>query len=278
MNEQQCKALFALAGIGIHLQQRIPNEYWPETERYAEVRERSPWWLVTAVVVALAALLAFPTPEANAGENVRAEKPAPLPRVVWFGIVGISCMTLVQAMIFSFLEPAGLARGFDQPRHRLDELADSVGGALEAGALVIGQLDLDDLADTAALIQRAADGREAANQLAIIGLGEKGIGLLVAVLAPVHRAPALCVVLACDHLADRRGGFRSAAPGHHRNAEIAGLSPARDHGERHGVDLGPLAPATTAELSVWRRNKSSPPARVIRCSLRRFGSPSARRC
>jgi predicted MFS family arabinose efflux permease len=63
---------------------------------------------------ALAALLAFPSPESGSGPAVQAAKPAPLPRVVWFGIVGISCMTLVQAMIFSFLEGVGLQRGFDQ--------------------------------------------------------------------------------------------------------------------------------------------------------------------
>jgi predicted MFS family arabinose efflux permease len=43
-----------------------------------------------------------------------ASKPAPLPKVVWFGIVGISCMTVVQAMIFSFLEGVGLHRGFER--------------------------------------------------------------------------------------------------------------------------------------------------------------------
>jgi predicted MFS family arabinose efflux permease len=65
-------------------------------------------------VGALAALLAFPASESGAGPAVQTTKPAPLPRVVWFGIVGISCMTLVQAMIFSFLEGVGLQRGFDQ--------------------------------------------------------------------------------------------------------------------------------------------------------------------
>ncbi len=45
---------------------------------------------------------------------MQAAKPAPLPRVVWFGIVGISCMTLVQAMIFSFLEGVGIERGFER--------------------------------------------------------------------------------------------------------------------------------------------------------------------
>lgn len=35
-----------------------------------------------------------------------------LPRVVWFGIVGLGCMGLVQAMTFSFLERVGSDRGF----------------------------------------------------------------------------------------------------------------------------------------------------------------------
>ena len=63
---------------------------------------------------AVAAFLAFPSPESQSGSAVQAAKPARLARVVWFGIVGVSCMTLVQAMIFSFLEGAGLRRGFEQ--------------------------------------------------------------------------------------------------------------------------------------------------------------------
>ena len=31
---------------------------------------------------------------------------------VWFGIAGISCMALTQAMMFSFLERIGIDRGF----------------------------------------------------------------------------------------------------------------------------------------------------------------------
>jgi len=62
---------------------------------------------------ALAAFLAFPS-ESGSGPAVQAAKPVPLPRVVWFGIVGISCMTLVQAMIFSFLEGVGIERGFER--------------------------------------------------------------------------------------------------------------------------------------------------------------------
>lgn len=64
-------------------------------------------------VGAIAALLAFPSPEVESSP-VAASKPSPLPRVVWFGIFGISCMTVVQAMNFSFLEGAGLHRGFER--------------------------------------------------------------------------------------------------------------------------------------------------------------------
>lgn len=61
---------------------------------------------------ALSSLLAFPAlpPVATAGSA----SPAAMPRVVWFGIAGISGMTLVQAINFSFLEGAGLQRGFTQ--------------------------------------------------------------------------------------------------------------------------------------------------------------------
>jgi predicted MFS family arabinose efflux permease len=63
---------------------------------------------------AVAAALAFPTPPAALDPTAQALRPAPLSRAVWFGIVGISCMTLVQAMIFSFLEGVGIHRGFER--------------------------------------------------------------------------------------------------------------------------------------------------------------------
>lgn len=43
--------------------------------------------------------------------NARVGRTA-LPRVVWFGMVGIACIGLVQAMTFSFLERVGSDRGF----------------------------------------------------------------------------------------------------------------------------------------------------------------------
>ncbi|MEG2632782.1 MAG: MFS transporter, partial [Comamonas sp.] len=63
------------------------------------------------VVAALAAALAFPVADA-VRTPVQPGGRAPLPAVVWCGIVGIACMGLVQAMTFSFLERVGSDRGF----------------------------------------------------------------------------------------------------------------------------------------------------------------------
>lgn len=65
---------------------------------------------------ALVSLLAFPQADAAAPAapaGVQSGPAEPLSRAVWFGIVGIGCMGLVQAMTFAFLERAGNARGFD---------------------------------------------------------------------------------------------------------------------------------------------------------------------
>ena len=62
-------------------------------------------------VAAVAALLAFPKATKRMDEDIVVEvthlKPA-----VWFGIAGVSCMALTQAMMFSFLERIGIDRGF----------------------------------------------------------------------------------------------------------------------------------------------------------------------
>lgn len=75
---------------------------------------------VFGAVMAVAALVALPAfPQADGAPPVAAAAPAatpaaaaPMPRAVWFGIVGVACMGLVQAMTFAFLERAGNARGF----------------------------------------------------------------------------------------------------------------------------------------------------------------------
>ena len=62
---------------------------------------------------AVVALLAFPQADAPAaGTGPATPGRAPMPRAVWFGIVGIGCMGLVQAMTFAFLERVGSDRGF----------------------------------------------------------------------------------------------------------------------------------------------------------------------
>lgn len=69
---------------------------------------------VASVVSALAFPHTSPAPSV-APEGVfataRAGRAA-LPRAVWFGIVGLGCMGLVQAMTFAFLERVGSDRGF----------------------------------------------------------------------------------------------------------------------------------------------------------------------
>jgi predicted MFS family arabinose efflux permease len=63
-------------------------------------------------VASLVSLAAFPVADAPNETTRSAHAAAPLPPAVWFGIVGVSGMGLVQAMTFSFLERVGSDRGF----------------------------------------------------------------------------------------------------------------------------------------------------------------------
>lgn len=66
-------------------------------------------------VGAAASWLAFPSALPAAADVAQpTAAPKKLPAVVWFGIAGITAMTLVQAITFSFLEGVGLHRGFAQ--------------------------------------------------------------------------------------------------------------------------------------------------------------------
>lgn len=75
-------------------------------------------FLVFCGVMAVAAavsLAAFPsTSSVTAAASPAAAAPVghQIPRAVWFGIVGISCMGLIQSMTFSFLQQVGNDRGF----------------------------------------------------------------------------------------------------------------------------------------------------------------------
>jgi predicted MFS family arabinose efflux permease len=61
-------------------------------------------------IAALACALAFPLAPRAIGAHPGAV--LKIPPVVWFGVAGVSCMGLNQAMMFSFLERLGLDRGF----------------------------------------------------------------------------------------------------------------------------------------------------------------------
>jgi predicted MFS family arabinose efflux permease len=59
---------------------------------------------------AFACAIAFPS---SRGERRAAAAPEPrFERVVWRGMVGVGCMALTQAMVFSFVQRIGLDRGF----------------------------------------------------------------------------------------------------------------------------------------------------------------------
>jgi len=71
----------------------------------------------TMALAALTSFIAFPTSSSaasTASPGAPAHASAPMPTVVWFGIVGIACMTVVQAMTFSFLERVGSDHGFER--------------------------------------------------------------------------------------------------------------------------------------------------------------------
>jgi predicted MFS family arabinose efflux permease len=79
-------------------------------------------FVVFAIVMAVAALvsaLAFPAGDEVASADgvvndpgLKHDSALKIPAEVWYGIVGIACMGLVQSMVFSFLERVGHDRGF----------------------------------------------------------------------------------------------------------------------------------------------------------------------
>lgn len=64
--------------------------------------------LMTAAALAA---LAFPEVESQAAAGASRQG---LPRVAWFAILGVTCMALNQALIFSMLDRVGIMRGFSQ--------------------------------------------------------------------------------------------------------------------------------------------------------------------
>ena len=116
--------LFAMAGAALGVFAVIFYAVVPQALASAGGTALFAAFAIVMGVAALAALLAFPSPEAMPhAERAAARLTTP----VWCGIAGISCMALVQAMTFSFLERVGNDRGF---------AVAAVGGVLVALALV----------------------------------------------------------------------------------------------------------------------------------------------
>ena len=132
-------------------------------------------------VAAVVAAFAFPVPDAESVESqsFRASGQR-LPRAVWFGIAAVSCMALVQAMVFSFVERTGADRGFG---------TDRVTGVL----IAVGLVNLFPAA-IAALLQRRLDART----VVLTGPGVQALLALVIAtssgFAPYAVATALFVV------------------------------------------------------------------------------------
>ncbi|HEY0960726.1 MAG TPA: MFS transporter [Pseudomonadales bacterium] len=139
---------------------------------------------------ALAALLAFPSvlspssisyasPSSSFSSSSAQSAPAvgPLPRIVWFGMAGIACMTLVQAMIFSFLEGVGAARGFER-------------SAINAVLIALGLVNLLPAA-LAALLERRIDARSVLLAGPIVQVALASVIMLSPAFAPYAVAASL---------------------------------------------------------------------------------------
>lgn len=105
--------LFALAGLALGV---FAVVFLAAAPQLIAARGGATLFVLFAGVMAAGALASFVAFPSVAGREGPAQTGAhaPWPRVVWFGIVGISCMTLVQAMVFSFLEGVGAQRGFER--------------------------------------------------------------------------------------------------------------------------------------------------------------------
>jgi predicted MFS family arabinose efflux permease len=131
------------------------------------------------LVGALVAFAAFPEPDRAGEDSPNSRKPFDAP--VWFAIGGISCMALVQAMTFSFVERIGIDRGFG---------LDAVTGVL----ITLGFVNLLP-APLAALLER----RWSANTVVLVGPIAQAVLALVIThavsFAPYAAASALFVAV-----------------------------------------------------------------------------------
>jgi predicted MFS family arabinose efflux permease len=102
--------LFALAGLALGV---FAIAFLGLTPGLIALRGGPMLFRVFAVVMAVAAIacaLAFPSVRTARSEPLACEPR--IDRAVWFGMAGVSCMALTQAMLFSFIQRIGLDRGF----------------------------------------------------------------------------------------------------------------------------------------------------------------------
>lgn len=108
--------LFAIVGTALGIFSIL---FLGATPKLIAVTGGSTLFMVFAIImliVALVASFAFPLADSRLDSiETDGKKPVTsnkIPTVVWFGIIGISCMGLVQAMTFSFLERVGDHNGY----------------------------------------------------------------------------------------------------------------------------------------------------------------------
>lgn len=106
--------LFAMAGMALGVFAVIFLGGTPQAIAAGGGRALFVVFAATMAAAALVSLLAFPSVGGTASRSASAAKPAAIEPAVWFGIAGIACMTVVQAMTFSFLERVGAERGFER--------------------------------------------------------------------------------------------------------------------------------------------------------------------
>lgn len=104
--------LFALVGIALGV---FAIVFLGGTPQLVAVAGGPALFLAFGAVMAFSALvclLSFPRASSTQVPIEEARPAAKIPAAVWFGIVGVSAMGLVQSMTFSFLERAGVDKGF----------------------------------------------------------------------------------------------------------------------------------------------------------------------
>jgi predicted MFS family arabinose efflux permease len=103
---------FAIVGVGLGI---FAVLFLGASPKLIEEAGGAMLFLLFSAVMMFAAVvcaIGFPSPEIEVAISSETEI-SPIPRSVWFGILGISAMALVQSMTFSFLERVGHERGFD---------------------------------------------------------------------------------------------------------------------------------------------------------------------